>query len=335
MEPREWQDIRPQVLPWQQPVLEQILLSQQQERLAHGLYLHADEGVDVAAFTLALGQALTCQQPDPEGACGHCPTCQSWSHTQYANLHWLGLEYDEKKKKYRKDISVEQIRSLIHHLQLTSHQASLKLAIIYPAEKLNRSAANSFLKTLEEAPENTVILLAGHQRGALPITLLSRCQVWSLPKPTAQQAHHWLNQQALEFELSEKDLNRSGGHPQRLLAWHHDGYLNMQEHLTQQAREYLRQKISAVEFAEMLQELPVSRCREFLLHLLEELIRHQLGLSEKSNPNKIKRSRAAHLFELREKAQRWLHTEDNNLNIQFQIEDVLLSMQSILTDRSI
>lgn len=330
---RELTEISPHLLPWQQPLMQHIVAAQRQQRLPQGIYLHADDGVDVAAFVLYLGQMLCCENAPELSPCGQCSSCSSWQKHQYPNLHWLGIEYDEKRKKYRKDISVDQMRTLIQRLQQTAHSKGLKLAIIYPAHKLNRAAANSFLKTLEEAPDETLVILAGHQRAALPITLLSRCQVWHLPRPDMATAMSWIADQKLEFDVSAADLQRAGGQPERLLQWHHEGYLALQQHFTEQARAYLKGQISAVELAEMLQKLPIPQSREFVLHLLDELIRHQLGVSEKNRSAKPSRSKAAQLFKLKTESQRWLQAEDNNLNIQFQIEDVLLSMNSILIQR--
>jgi DNA polymerase III subunit delta' len=86
-------------------------------------------------------------------------------------------ETEEKKGVIKKhDIKIEAIRDLQHQLSLTTNSAGYKVAIIDEAERLNKTAQNALLKTLEEANERVVlILVASDERKLLP-TILSRCQ---------------------------------------------------------------------------------------------------------------------------------------------------------------
>jgi DNA polymerase III subunit delta' len=72
-------------------------------------------------------------------------------------------------------IVIEQIRDLEHALQMRAANGRRKVAIISDADRLQPQAANAFLKTLEEPPENSMLLLLSALPEALPETILSRC----------------------------------------------------------------------------------------------------------------------------------------------------------------
>ena len=72
-------------------------------------------------------------------------------------------------------IVIEQIRDLEHTLQMRAVNARRKVAIIPDADRLQPQAANAFLKTLEEPPKDSLLLLLSSLPEALPETILSRC----------------------------------------------------------------------------------------------------------------------------------------------------------------
>jgi DNA polymerase-3 subunit delta' len=72
-------------------------------------------------------------------------------------------------------ISIKQVRELEHALQMRATNGRRKVAIILAAERLGDAAANAFLKTLEEPPKDSLLLLLSALPEALPETILSRC----------------------------------------------------------------------------------------------------------------------------------------------------------------
>ena len=79
-------------------------------------------------------------------------------------------------------IKIEQIRNLIRAISFTPHSSRYKIAIIPEAGKLTQDAANTLLKTLEEPPKNSIIILiAENYEGLLP-TVISRCRIIKIPK---------------------------------------------------------------------------------------------------------------------------------------------------------
>ena len=91
-----------------------------------------------------------------------------------------------------RQIRIEQVRELAQDLALTSHQGGYKVGVLSPADVLNRFAANALLKTLEEPPRRTVLILVATQPSRLPATILSRCQRVRVPAPSRADAVAWL-----------------------------------------------------------------------------------------------------------------------------------------------
>jgi DNA polymerase-3 subunit delta' len=89
-------------------------------------------------------------------------------------------------------IGIEQVRALIGFLQLTSHKDGNRVVMLAPAEAMTPSAANSLLKTLEEPPPFSVIILVAEAAGQLPATIVSRCHRLRVAVPERQVALDWL-----------------------------------------------------------------------------------------------------------------------------------------------
>src|SRR5438128_5220134 len=81
-------------------------------------------------------------------------------------------------------ISIQQIRELEHALQMRATNSRRKVAIISDADRLGDGAANAFLKTLEEPPSDSLLLLLSGLPEALPETILSRCIAIALAPDT-------------------------------------------------------------------------------------------------------------------------------------------------------
>jgi DNA polymerase III subunit delta' len=106
------------------------------------------------------------------------------------DLHpdWMSVRPMDESRQIR----IEQVRELGQELALTSHQGGYKVGVLSPADLLNRFAANALLKTLEEPPSRTVLILVATQPSRLPATILSRCQRIRVPAPSRAEAVSWL-----------------------------------------------------------------------------------------------------------------------------------------------
>jgi len=158
------------VFPWQQTQWQQLMTAVNASRLPHALLLAGPKGIGLTHFSHTLVSRLLCRNLNVDSVCGTCNDCVLLESGNHPDVNVI--QPDEPGKQIR----VEQIRDLIGFIQLKSHYGKYKLAIIEPAEAMNRSAANALLKTLEEPPDSSLIVLNTHQAQRLPVTIRSRCQ---------------------------------------------------------------------------------------------------------------------------------------------------------------
>ena len=176
-------------LPWQETAWQRMLTVASQNQLTHAWLIHGAKGTGRQQFVHNLSQYLLCEQPGADAACGHCQSCHWFAAETHPDSIVISPE-DEGKA-----IKVDQIRDLIEVLSLSAHgKQGRRVVIISPAEAMNRQAANSLLKSLEEPPANTYFFLIATEISALPATIRSRCQLLNLPSPDLSQATAWLEQ---------------------------------------------------------------------------------------------------------------------------------------------
>ncbi len=184
-------------LPWQQQAWSGLAARLEAGRLPHALLISGQAGLGKLAFANAFAEYALCRSPKAGHACGQCRSCVQFRAGTHPDFVRVELEERDGKAgeegQLKSAISVEQVRELIAGLQLSSSQAGgRKLALIEPAELMSTAAANSLLKTLEEPPAGTLILLVTSAPGRLPATVRSRCQVLPLAAPPSGQALAWL-----------------------------------------------------------------------------------------------------------------------------------------------
>jgi Rad3-related DNA helicase len=123
---------------------------------------------------------LSCQKGATGSACGVCEKCIAIDNEIDPDVLFLNSSKNrilDKNGIESKTISVEEIRSLQHHLSLFPYNSKYKIAVIDEAHKFTEQAINAFLKTLEEPKGNSVIILIADDSKFLLKTLISRMQV--------------------------------------------------------------------------------------------------------------------------------------------------------------
>jgi DNA polymerase III subunit delta' len=172
---------------WLTPATSALRAAYEAGRLPHALMIHDSPGAGgdwLAGWAAAL--ALCTNKAD--APCGRCPSCTRVTANQHPDL--IRIHPIEESKQLR----IEQVRGLAEELSLTSHQGGYKVGILSPADMLNRFAANALLKTLEEPPARTLLILVASQPSRLPATILSRCQKLRVRTPTRAESLEWLQQ---------------------------------------------------------------------------------------------------------------------------------------------
>lgn len=149
-------------------VAERLQRSLRENRLAHAYLFTGPRGSGKAAMATTLAQALNCLQKKHD-ACGQCKSCLDIEKGVHPDVHSV------KPESKSRQIQIDQIRDFANTIALKPMMARTKVGIIVDAECMREPAQNAFLKTLEEPPNRTVILLLTAEPQRLLPTILSRC----------------------------------------------------------------------------------------------------------------------------------------------------------------
>jgi len=141
----------------------------QQNRLAGAYLFTGPEGIGKALTALAFAAGLNCQESNDD-PCGVCGSCLKIQKNQHPDLHIIDNGYNE-------DIKIEDIRRLQEDINLRPYEGRYKVFIINNCHNLNPVSANAFLKTLEEPPKHSIIIMVTDKPALLLNTIISRCQV--------------------------------------------------------------------------------------------------------------------------------------------------------------
>jgi DNA polymerase-3 subunit delta' len=201
------------ILPWLAAVDAEFSQRLGQDRLPHALLLSGPRGTGKTELAAAFTASILCLE-NTHPACGHCRSCQLLSTGAHPDRHIITFEEHPRTGEPRKELVVGQVRRLIDSLYLTNTISQRKVALIFPAESMNKNTANALLKTLEEPPGETVLLLVSHDAARLPATIRSRCQNLHVRQPDPAVALEWLcSQGGLGQDDAKAALQAAAGSP--------------------------------------------------------------------------------------------------------------------------
>lgn len=186
-------------------------------RMAHACLLSGPPGLGKLEFAREIATTLLCREQGSR-ACGACRSCQLFVSGAHPDFRFLTFEVNPKNDRIRTELVIEQVRDLNAAMQLTNSISPRKVALICPAEAMNRNTANALLKTLEEPPGEAVLLLVTHDPSRLAATIRSRCQMIPVRLPDEDLAVDWLvNAVHVDVATARAALAASAGGPLRAL----------------------------------------------------------------------------------------------------------------------
>ena len=160
-------------------------------RFAHAWLITGPRGIGKASFAYLLAKAILTTPPDGEGGLfgpaatpplsrqldeAH-PALRRIESGAHADMLTVEIGWaDDKMTKRRTEIVVDDVRAVGAFLSMTPAEGGWRVVVIDAVDEMNRNAANALLKSLEEPPKRTVLLLVCHNPGRLLPTIRSRCR---------------------------------------------------------------------------------------------------------------------------------------------------------------
>jgi DNA polymerase-3 subunit delta' len=253
------------IYPWLKSTWQQLLSRHKAGSLPHAILLTGAEGLGKHELAEALAHYVLCESPQADRACGVCRSCKLLSAGSHPDYVLLSPEEEGKQ------IKIDAIREFVNFTALTPQYGHHKLAVISPAEQMNRNAANSLLKTLEEPAGPTVMILVSSAPYRLPATIRSRCQIMHIDSPSIEQASAWL-----DSEMSGADnqllLSLADGAPLRAVQLATEGIPAVRQSLFEQFESLSHGEAEPVGMAadwyKQLQAQPLHWFRQWIMDMI-------------------------------------------------------------------
>lgn len=307
--------------------------------LPHAYLFYGPESIGKRLLARQLAKALNCTEQGPADACDACQSCIKIEQNIHPDFFLLAPAKSTPTAR-EAVIKIDAVRNLQSKLGYFPYEGRTKVAIIDSVEKMNPQASNSFLKTLEEPPSSTLLILITASPNQLLPTLVSRCQgIRFHPLPPESIKEILLNQTATDrMEPSEVELRvlRSKGQVSRALdenvaeiAQQRQELIDLLEHLSwdridllfQWSKARARDKDRVTEVLEelmgLLRDIAFLKTQNNSELLLNRDVAHLL------RPLAAKKSLAG-LLKFMDGVQQTLHALSGNANVQLSLENMLL-----------
>lgn len=209
----------------------------QSNRVAHSYLFAGPEGVGKRLAALAFAAALNCVEGDGD-SCGACGDCALMANGTHPNLMEIWPSDKDGERSPDGLIRIDRIRDVQNAVKYRVDRGK-KAVIVDSADRMMPAAANAFLKTLEEPPADTVIILITSRPADLLPTILSRCQRVNFRPLSAEEISSFL---AGETGVSDDDARAaarlSGGSVSKALSLIGEG--------SHQTRKEIIERLSAI-----------------------------------------------------------------------------------------
>jgi len=325
--------------PWFKHELEALSSLFIKQSLPHALLLTSAGGLGTANMVQHLSRLILCQQPaisTEQGGCGQCKSCLLFAAGSHPDIY--PITFEEGKKQLR----VDQIRRASQFIQGTAQQGRNKVVTIEPADQMNLQAANALLKSLEEPPEGTFLILITDRPMSLLPTVRSRCFKMAIKPPTSDMQRDWLNQKIQDTNILEMLMSVCEGQPCKAMELYEGDGLEVRNKLHEDLEAMLSGKLSSVEIAAKWNKLPISQVMYWLSFWMTDACRFvgskgqtllRDPLTGKVVKYTIKNANADSIFTLTDYILETKAKFDNqaNLNQQLVLEDILIRWLTAIT----
>ncbi len=180
------------------------------DRIPHAYIFKGPEGVGRKLFGRGLAAAINCRNPRGIAACGACSSCIKFHSGNHPDF--LVISPDGG------GIRINQVRKLSRDLTYPPYESAMRVVILEDVHTMRQEAANSLLKTLEEPPENNLLILTAESSQETLATLTSRCQVVPFSRLDDDDTTKILENHGVEPGNARLLAHLSGGSPGRALS---------------------------------------------------------------------------------------------------------------------
>lgn len=323
------------IYPWQVTQWQHLLKRKHKQQLSHALLLAGPQGVGKLDFALNFAKLLLCEtDSDTDTTCNSCMACKLLQANAHPDLLLI-----VNAKETKKTIKIEEIRAITHKLSQKSHRNGYKIVIIENAEIMTLAASNALLKTLEEPPGQSILILTTKQPTLLPITIRSRCQLLTFYTIAQETAKQWLAQYTnINAIPIDNLLNITNNAPLLTLELINDGTWHNFSAILSAFTKLASKQISALQFAQLCIELELEYILLHLQRIVLDILRIKLTSKQQfiTNTNDLTTiTKLAHnmnvleLTKLADLITTKLRQLSHNLNKQLLLEELGFSIKRI------
>ncbi len=181
------------------PIVEALRQQLNQDRLPHAFLFAGPAGIGKSLLANYLAKAANCQEFTSD-FCDQCPSCQKINQQVHPDVRWYAPD--------GQFIKIDQMREFSREAFFHPFEGRKRVFVLDRADRLKIEAANSILKTIEEPPESTLVILVTEKLHDLLVTIRSRCQVYRFTPLQPSEIELLLGQRADTTSAERRLLTR-------------------------------------------------------------------------------------------------------------------------------
>lgn len=160
------------------------------KRLAHSYLFVGPEAIGKWTFARALSKRIACGNPKGNDACDVCSKCLRVQSNNHPDILWI-----DPLAEGLRGLNVELARErIIAAFRLTPSESPMRVVIVNDADRMEPGAQNALLKTLEEPPKRSLLILIAKDTTQILDTVLSRCFLLRFSSVPDHEFADWLQE---------------------------------------------------------------------------------------------------------------------------------------------